>query len=185
MNQSLIRAALKIGAGYFIAKGITDDATAETIISGLVAIIAVLWGVWHRGASAAAAAKVPLLLALGAAALFFTGCADLSGNAFKAEYAAAASSDAAMKGYAAYYTQAVATPEKFNRTANGLKTERQKLSDLSIKIGGAIELAENLRVAYATNSAVKPQLQAAVTSLTLNAAGIVATASSFLTTTNK
>lgn len=48
MNQSLIRAVLKIGAGYFIAKGYTDESTGEIIIAGLVALISVIWGVLHR-----------------------------------------------------------------------------------------------------------------------------------------
>lgn len=48
MNQTLIRSILKIGGGYFVAKGFTDDSTAEIIISGLVALIGIIWGLVHR-----------------------------------------------------------------------------------------------------------------------------------------
>ncbi len=92
MNQSLIRAALKIGAGYFIAKGFTDDSTAETIISGLVALFAVIWGVLHRDA-APPTNKLGLLLALALPALLFTGCvqvnpAHVAGDRFTPAYIA-------------------------------------------------------------------------------------------------
>jgi len=48
MNQTLIRSILKIGGGALIAKGITDESTAETIIAGLVALIGIIWGLVHR-----------------------------------------------------------------------------------------------------------------------------------------
>jgi hypothetical protein len=46
--QTLIRAGLKVGAGYLLAKGLTDSNGAETLISSVTGIIAVVWGVFHR-----------------------------------------------------------------------------------------------------------------------------------------
>lgn len=48
MNQSLLRSILKIGAGFFVAKGYTDESNAEIIIAGLVALASVIWGVLQR-----------------------------------------------------------------------------------------------------------------------------------------
>lgn len=189
---SIIRTGLKVLSGILIAHGLQNTAdvlNSADFIGSLLLIAGCLWSHFTHTSAAptdAGGNKVVLILAIGAAALFFTGCAkDLNQVAFKTEYAAAASSDAAMKGYAVYWKTAIQNPTNFNRTAQGLQTERKTLSDYSVKIGGAIELAENLRRAYATNSAVKPQLQSAVASLAINSAGIVATASSFLTSTNK
>jgi drug/metabolite transporter superfamily protein YnfA len=42
--QSLIRAVLKVGGGYLVAKGLADESTAEVIVAGLVALIGVVWG---------------------------------------------------------------------------------------------------------------------------------------------
>jgi len=190
MNQTLVRSVLKIGAGYFIAKGFMNDATAEIIIAGLGALIGVVWGICHRAnpnaGSDAAGSKIGLLLALALPALLFTGCAhDPSKLAFQAETLAATSADAAMRSYASYWNKAIVTPEKFHRTEKGLQDERAMLSDASIKTGASIELVENLRVAYVTNSAVKPQLQSALLTLTDNTAGIVTLANTFLNSTNK
>jgi hypothetical protein len=46
--QTLIRAVLKVGGGYLVAKGLADQSTAEVIISGLAAFVGVGWGIWHR-----------------------------------------------------------------------------------------------------------------------------------------
>lgn len=47
MNQdqveSLIRSILKIVGGAFVAKGFTDNSTAEIIISGIAALAGVVW----------------------------------------------------------------------------------------------------------------------------------------------
>ena len=48
MNQTLIRSILKIGAGILIAKGCADESTGEVIVAGLTALIAVVWGMFHR-----------------------------------------------------------------------------------------------------------------------------------------
>lgn len=176
-------ALLLIAAFPYLTRGFYAVASG----GGVVGIFrAVLFGTNTPAKSDTATGnKLGLLLAIGAASIMFTGCANLNQNTFKAEHAAAATADAAMRGYGNYWQQAIAAPEKFNRTADGLKAERATLSDASIKIGASIELAENLRVAYATNAAVKPQLEAALLALSLNSAGIVTTASTFLNSTNR
>ena len=50
-SQTLLRAVLKIGGGMLVAKGLADDSQAETIIAGILAGLAVLWGLWHRKSS--------------------------------------------------------------------------------------------------------------------------------------
>lgn len=47
-NQTLIRSVLKIASGYLIAKGFGSDGDWEVIIGGVVAVVSVAWGVWHR-----------------------------------------------------------------------------------------------------------------------------------------
>src|SRR5207237_1424440 len=54
---SLIRTLLKYGAGILVTKGITDSSTAEIIISGLVALLGVLWSWAHHAAAGAAATE--------------------------------------------------------------------------------------------------------------------------------
>jgi len=46
--QTLIRAALKYGAGYLTAKGLADENTTQVIGAGMFALIGVVWGVMHR-----------------------------------------------------------------------------------------------------------------------------------------
>lgn len=47
-TQTLIRSALKIGAGILVTKGYTDSSTSEIIIAGFVALFGVIWGLVHR-----------------------------------------------------------------------------------------------------------------------------------------
>lgn len=42
---TLLRAILKMGGGALVAKGITDESTAETIIAGLLAAVGLIWGI--------------------------------------------------------------------------------------------------------------------------------------------
>ncbi len=46
--RSLLRAVLKIGGGYLVAKGLADDDTAQVIVSGLVALFSIIWGILDR-----------------------------------------------------------------------------------------------------------------------------------------
>lgn len=45
MILGLVRHVLTFGGGYFVAKGYTDTATAETLISALVALGGAVWSV--------------------------------------------------------------------------------------------------------------------------------------------
>jgi len=49
--QSLLRGILKIGGGYLLAKALADGNTAEAVIAGAVALVAIVWGVRHRAKS--------------------------------------------------------------------------------------------------------------------------------------
>lgn len=75
MNQTLLRSILKIGGGYFLAKGVADESTMEAIISGLVALIGVIWGVVHRSDGKIANPLPLLTLGLGLWTLGLSGCA--------------------------------------------------------------------------------------------------------------
>jgi hypothetical protein len=46
--QTLLRSVLKIGGGALAAKGISDEATIEAAIGGLIAIAGIVWGIFHR-----------------------------------------------------------------------------------------------------------------------------------------
>lgn len=76
MNQTLIRSILKIGAGVLVAKGFADDSTAEVIVAGLTALIAVLWGIFHRTPPppGVPVEKLTVLSALVASVLLLGGC---------------------------------------------------------------------------------------------------------------
>lgn len=84
MKQTLIRSVLKIGAGVLVAKGLTDESTAEVIIAGLTALISILWGVIDRGGKIPPVA--PLLLVFGVwCSVFSSGCATTpQGKAYQA-----------------------------------------------------------------------------------------------------
>jgi hypothetical protein len=47
-TQTLVRSVLKVGGGYLVAKGITDDAHLETAIAGVLVIGGIIWGLIHR-----------------------------------------------------------------------------------------------------------------------------------------
>lgn len=79
---SLLRAVLKLGAGYAIAKGVTDDKTAEILIGGVVGAVGVVWGCLHRSEAPATAKpedkrQIPLL-ALAGLALLMAGCTSVT-----------------------------------------------------------------------------------------------------------
>lgn len=99
--QSLIRAVLKIGSGYLIAKGLTDANQSEAIISGLIASIAVAWGALHRATPTTlkCLALPALILALACG----SGCSTPAPTAaYRAQGAAVLSADAAMTAWGDY-----------------------------------------------------------------------------------
>lgn len=72
---SVIRAVLKIGGGYFIAKGYADDSKMEVIISGILAALGVLWGILHRSkAPVATQGQLFKLLILGGLVSALVSC---------------------------------------------------------------------------------------------------------------
>jgi hypothetical protein len=179
-TASFIRTLLKFIGGALVAHGLTKTASyinAEDTVGLLLAIIGWFTShVAHAGdptAPPSANGKTTLLALLILPALFFTGCAGLSSNTFSAEQAATAASDAALKSYATYWDAAYTNPTAYHRTTDALIAERAQVQAASVKVGSSIELVENLRESYATNSAVEPQLQAAVAALAQNSGSIV------------
>ena len=82
---TLIRAALKIGGGVLVSKGLADEGTTETIIGGLVALFGVIWGmIASKGKGGSVPAGPVLLLLL--PALLFTGCANFSTKQIDTSY---------------------------------------------------------------------------------------------------
>jgi hypothetical protein len=47
-TQTIVRSVLKVGGGYLVAKGLADESQAEIIVAGILAAVAVVWGVLHR-----------------------------------------------------------------------------------------------------------------------------------------
>ena len=43
---SLVRHALTVGAGWLVAKGMTDGESAQALIGGVMGTIAVAWSHW-------------------------------------------------------------------------------------------------------------------------------------------
>lgn len=75
--QSLLRAGLKIGGGYLLAKGLADESAVEAITAGLLSTSAVLWGLRHRNPDKPREVKLtelPLILFF---AMLLSGCAPL------------------------------------------------------------------------------------------------------------
>ncbi len=200
--SSTIRMILNLLAGFIVASTASKSQPSKDFAGVLVNFIngpdalavclgavSWIWGmVTHSGTPPPPAGtggpRAALLLCLVLPSLVFTGCAGTNANVFTAERSAAVTSDAALRAYAVYWTKAEANPVAYHRTLAGLDSERATIEAASIKIGASIELAENLRVAYATNSAVQPQLNAAVSTLAANAAGIVTLVNTFTSVTS-
>ena len=190
--NSLIRSLLKVAGAALAAHGLTAAASivnSQDVIGFVLVLAGMAWSHFTHsdtdtGTNSTGKATALLLLLLLPALVFSTGCANVSQNAFTTELAAASTSDAAMRGYAAYWNQAIQNPPAFHRTTNDLASERAVVENASIKIGASIELVENLRASYATNAAVKPQLQAALVSLGQNTGNIIAYVNSLFNVTN-
>ena len=190
--NSLIRTGLKFLAGLLAAHGLTNAAgiinAPDITALIMLAVTTILSHFSHttptNTSNGGNGGKTTLLLMLLLPAMLLAGCAGLNANTFAAEQSAAATSDAAMRAYSVYWAKAEANPTAFHRTLPALDAERAKVEATAIQIGSSIELVENLRSAYQTNSAVQPQLQAALTTLAQNAGYIVILVNGFTSPTN-
>jgi hypothetical protein len=112
--------------------------------------------------------------------LLLSGCASLDNNVYKAETAAAAVALASRNSYVVYWKSATNEPAAYGTTIEKLWTHRRQVEALSIQIGTSIELVDNLRLSYRTNSQVEAPLNAAVSTLLENTSNIVFTVTSLL-----
>jgi hypothetical protein len=72
--QTLIRSVLKIGSGYFIAKGYVDSSKAEVISAGLIALVGVIWGIAHRTPGQSSTGGLSALFFVVGASSMLVGC---------------------------------------------------------------------------------------------------------------
>ncbi len=49
--NSAIRSVLKVGGGWLIARGITDNSHVEIVIAGVIAAVGVVWSWMHHSAA--------------------------------------------------------------------------------------------------------------------------------------
>ena len=99
-----------------------------------------------------------------AALAFVIGCANFSTNAFRAEQTAV---NLAYSSYVVY-TQAL-----YTGTLKISVDQSNAVKEARLKFAASVGVTEGLRAAYATNSAVQPQLQAALDALNGQSSNVV------------
>jgi hypothetical protein len=108
-TQTLIRAILKVGGGYLVAKGITDDSHVEQAIAAILTLAGIIWGVIHRTPKPVINTTVTKLLILLAPALaagsVLQGCATPARTAYTTEATVQVSVEAALTAWGAYVHQ--------------------------------------------------------------------------------
>jgi hypothetical protein len=149
--QTLLRAVLKVGGGYLLAKGMADESSIETVTAGVIALAGVIWGVMHRtGAKPTKedAVKVSgVLLAL----VLACGCASANSVAFRTEKLATDTAYASVVAWKAYYrialtnTLAERLPDLTNQNASVYAASRSFAAVMSV--------ADGIRESCATNAA--------------------------------
>jgi hypothetical protein len=184
-TANIFTTLIQLALGALVSRGLITGSESESLGGALAALVVFFVSHnWHSSPPSQPGGSKPgggvLMVLLAAGLLTATGCANLSSNTFTAEQAAAATSDAALRGYAVYFDRAVTNPAAFQRTLDGLVTERATVQAASVKLGASLELVENLRASYATNSAVKPQLQAAADALASQAVNLVSVINQFV-----
>ena len=53
--QTIVRSVLKVGGGALVANGVAEAADWEAVVGGVVALIGIIWGVYHRKSQGAKA----------------------------------------------------------------------------------------------------------------------------------
>jgi hypothetical protein len=96
------------------------------------------------------------------ASLVMVGCASFSTNTFRAEQTAVNMAFTAYQGWTNYLALFPVSAER----SNAVKTAR-------LQFAATVGTVEALRVAYETNSAVKPQLQATLLTLADQSSNVV------------
>lgn len=86
-------------------------------------------------------------------AVFINGCASANTNLFRAEQTLTSTAYGAYIGY---------TNALWNGSLNVSESESNAVKQARLKLAASVALVENYRVAYETNSAVKPYAQAAL-----------------------
>jgi len=76
--QTLLRATLKIGGGYLLARGLAGNSTVEALIAGALALSAVLWDMWHRNPPKLATRLLPIVANLPNRAWLLASCPELA-----------------------------------------------------------------------------------------------------------
>lgn len=161
--QSLARAVLKIGGGFFIARGLADESAVEAVAAGVVALLGILWGLRRRAPApggtaggAGGALATPLLFIFGLASLLMwlvVGCASPNVQAFRAERKMADQGCAAVAAWNAWFPQG-------SNALTALRRDQVHAAARSLAL--ALAAAEELRERAATNAVAWPAVQAAL-----------------------
>lgn len=98
----------------------------------------------------------------GIACVFLFGCSSFSTNTFRAEQTAVNVAYTAYVGWTNYLNQYPFDPATVDR-----------VKEARLKFAATVGTVESLRAAYETNSSVKPQLQATLTTLSDQSSNLV------------
>ena len=56
--QTIVRSLVKAGAGGLATKGIIEQSEVETVVSAVVLLFSILWGIWEKKKIAKDAAQI-------------------------------------------------------------------------------------------------------------------------------
>lgn len=150
--QTLLRAVLKIGGGFLLAKGLADENTVETITAGALALAAVVWGVLHRSPSGKGpGAAVGLFFVVGSSLMLLAGCASANTIAFRTEKLATEAAYASLLAWKAYYNFSLTNSPPEDLPA--LMNRNEDVFSASRRFAAVMQAADSLREACATNAA--------------------------------
>ena len=112
--------------------------------------------------------------------LSLIGCANLSTTAFRAEKVVGDTARGSVHAWNQYFP--IATNGASVVECNKLMAEQAQIYDASRKLGATLQVVENLRLAYVTNSAQTnlTALQAALDALNSQSAGIASLVQTFM-----